>query len=95
MDFDQIIEPILDWFDSAMPSIFAFSTSIYNNYKNHIKLFIVLAFTVRILYRLFYLKMTRSTYDLRLKLAMNIFNIVVLSYYIYSEIKTSKETKKN
>jgi len=92
---DGIADNIFDMFDSIMPSIFALSVNLYNNYKYHLKLFIVLVFTARILYRLFYLNITKSTFDLRHKLIFNIINIIILIYCIHSESKVkSKETKK-
>ena len=94
MDFDQIFgddgiaDYIFDAFDSFMPSIFALSVNLYNKYKYHLKLLIVLIFTARIMYRLFYLNITKSSTDLRYKFAFNLINIITLIYCIYSEVKS-------
>ena len=91
---DGIADNIFDMFDSFMPSVFALSVNFYNNYKYHLKLLIVLIFTSRILYRLFYLNITKSTFDLRHKLIFNIINIIILIYCIYSESKANETENK-
>ena len=91
---DNIVDNIFDIFDSTMPSFFALSVNFYNDYKYYIKLLIVLAFTTRILYRLFYLNITKTTSDLRFKLISNIVNIIILIYCIYSESNEKVDEEK-
>ena len=92
---DSIVDNIFDIFDSTMPSFFALSVNFYNDYKYYIKLLIVLVFTTRVLYRLFYLNITKTTSDLRFKLISNIVNIIILIYCIYSESNEKVDEEKN
>ncbi len=99
MDLDQIFgddgfaDNIFDMFDSFMPSVFALSVNFYDKYKYYLKLLIVLIFTTRIFYKIFYLNITKSTFDLRQKLIFNVINIIILIYCIYSESQTNNQSQ--
>ncbi len=86
-----LFDTILDVFENLIPTIFSNIIDSLKKNKNILKFIVLLGFTIRIVYRIYFLNIKEETVNLHYKLISSIFNLIVIKYIIIKDILKKKK----
>mgnify|MGYP001233032916 CR=1 FL=1 len=86
-----LFDTILDVFENLIPTIFSNILDSLKKNKNILKFIVLLGFTIRIVYRIYFLNIKEETVNLHYKLISSIFNLIVIKYIIIKDILKKKK----